>query len=122
MHLLRKYQSMIYSYDSTKEYMAHREQLESAGWHFDSAILDAQHRFCATYSAVIDGSMETVKQAIDRSKATAVVIKSGNVVLFNDTIDFLRQEVRISDRILCRKFVVSKNEVNKVLTLVVQYE
>lgn len=122
MHLLRKYQTVTYGYDSAKEYIGHREQLQDAGWRFDNAILDAQNRLCATYSSILDGATETVRQAIDKSKSTVVVIKCGNKVLFNDTIEFLRQETRISDRILCEKIVISKNEVNQVLTLAVQYE
>ncbi len=122
MYLLRKYQTVTYSYDSAKEYMEHREQLQDTGWHFDNATLDVQNRLCATYSSILDSAMETVRQAIDKSKSAVVVIKCGNKVLFNDTIEFLRQETRISDRILCEKVVISKNEANQVLTLVVQYE
>lgn len=120
MQVIEKYEGITYKYKTKEEFVSHKESMLKAGWEFVEVFVIGNTDICARYKKVAMTDINKVKDIVKMSNAEHIVIKSSfGKVLYSDDKEFLIKNVRISDRLLCKKDVLSYSEQNGILTVVV---
>ena len=119
MQLIGKAEVVTYAYTSYEEMHRHLRTMQKDGWLKESDFVGTDNAFCVVYRRDTMQSEQTIKDLLRGVTAPRVIVKSYDKELYNDTADMLVKGMRISDRLLWDKVVLSYALDNNILTIMV---
>lgn len=120
MQVIGRYEIIEYAYKTNDELEKHSNTMSKDGWNQSEIFIDTKERLCVRYTRAQLSERKLVKDVIKGVSADRVVIKCFDKVIYNDSLEFLTNGIRVSDRLLWGRVVISASEQSKILTLVVQ--